>query len=91
MFSILKSLLAIVWQFVVYYFKGDGSKDQLLKQRDEELAAERARVAALEAAAAKERSERLRIVREKAAAVRNAGDAASLLRGVTGADDTDTN
>lgn len=91
MWSVIKSLLVIVWGVVVQYIKGSGSNDSALKQRDAELADARARITALETALAKERAERLRVLDEKAAAVHDAAGAAELLRDITGAGKTPTN
>lgn len=91
MWTALKTLLVTVWQFVLYYIKGVGSNESLLKQREAELAEANERIAAMEAVAAKERAERLRVLDEKAAAVHDAAGAAELLRDVTGADDPEVN
>jgi len=81
----LKSVLSFCWSVVLQWIKGSGSDDSTLRLRDAEIASQRERIAALEAALATERAERLRVLDEKAASVRDAAGAAELLRSVTGA------
>ena len=90
MWAVLKTLVALAVTLVVQWIKGQDSIRAALKQRDTELAAANTRIAALEAAVAVARAERLRVVDEKAAAVTDARTAAELLRDVTGADKPDT-
>lgn len=91
MWTAIKAFLAFCYSLVIQWIKGQGSIEADLRQRDAELAAANERIAVLEAAAAKERAERLRELDEKAAAVHDAAGAAELLRDVTGAGKTPTN
>lgn len=76
---------------VVKYLRGAEAKAVALDERSAELNLEQQRVRQMEAAATAEREARRTRLRETAAAVHSADDAARLLRDVTGADNAEVN
>ncbi len=70
---------------VVYYLRNSAVNAADLSLANSALQLERDRAAAIDAAAVADRARRASELDEKAASVRTAGDAAGLLRDVTGA------
>lgn len=76
---------------MVKYLRGAEANRAALSERNAELDLEQERVRQMEAAAADAMKARREKIREQAARVRGADDAARLLREVTGADDPNVN